>query len=146
MNYYLLMDLCEGGDLYSYIKEHGKLDEPEIFDLSYQLAMGLKYLHDQNVIHRDLKLGNILLKENKKDLKICDFGLAARLTDDKPERDTLCGTPNYICPEIINKQNYGKKVDIWSFGCILYSMVTGSPPFETSSIQETLRSVKEGCI
>ena len=46
MNYYLLMDLCEGGDLYSYIKEHGKLDEPEIFDLSYQLAMGLKYLHD----------------------------------------------------------------------------------------------------
>ena len=76
MNYYLLMDLCEGGDLYSYIKEHGKLDESEIFHLSYQLAMGLKYLHDQNVIHRDLKLGNILLKENKKDLKICDFGLS----------------------------------------------------------------------
>jgi serine/threonine protein kinase len=65
--------------------------------------MGIKYLHDQNIIHRDLKLGNVLLKENKYDLKICDFGLAVKLTDDTPERDTLCGTPNYISPEIINK-------------------------------------------
>lgn len=96
--------------------------------ISYELALGLKYLHDRSIIHRDLKLGNILLA-NDHTVKICDFGLAAKLTHTESEKNTICGTPNYISPEILNKQPYGMKIDCWSFGCVLYALVKGHPPF-----------------
>jgi serine/threonine protein kinase len=84
-------------------------------------------------MHRDLKLGNILLT-NDYQVKICDLGLAAKLTSLEGERDTLCGTPNYISPEVINRQPYSLKIDCWSFGCILYTLAVGAPPFESESV------------
>lgn len=97
-NYYLVMELCDQ-ELYQRIKKQ-RLTESEIRFYGKQLAEGLQYLHSQNIIHRDIKLGNLLLQGDV--LKIADFGLAVRLADDEEERSTLCGTPNYISPEILN--------------------------------------------
>lgn len=84
----------------------------------------MEYLHSNKILHRDLKLGNILLVDDDT-IKICDFGLAVQLKDLTEERDTLCGTPNYISPEILNRTPYSIKVDYWAFGCILYALATG---------------------
>ncbi|KAL4512617.1 hypothetical protein ABPG72_020454 [Tetrahymena utriculariae] len=139
-NLYLVMEYCEGGDLFHYLKHHQKLSEAEAKRITYRLAEGLKYLHDKSIIHRDLKLGNVLLSSDHK-VKICDFGLAVRLNGNEQEKNTICGTPNYISPEILNKQPYGMKIDCWSFGCILYALIVGHPPFQGQDIVQTLKKV-----
>ncbi|KAL4482968.1 hypothetical protein ABPG74_018994 [Tetrahymena malaccensis] len=139
-NLYLVMEYCEGGDLFHYLKHHKKLSEAEAKRITYRLAEGLKYLHDKSIIHRDLKLGNVLLSSDHQ-VKICDFGLAVRLNGNEQEKNTICGTPNYISPEILNKQPYGMKIDCWSFGCILYALIVGHPPFQGQDIVQTLKKV-----
>ncbi|EAR97756.2 Serine/Threonine kinase domain protein (macronuclear) [Tetrahymena thermophila SB210] len=139
-NLYLVMEYCEGGDLFHYLKHHKKLSETEAKRITYKLAEGLKYLHDKSIIHRDLKLGNVLLSSDHQ-VKICDFGLAVRLNGNEQEKNTICGTPNYISPEILNKQPYGMKIDCWSFGCILYALIVGHPPFQGQDIVQTLKKV-----
>ena len=134
---YLVLELCSGGELYSQIKEEGRLPEEEAKSLCSQIIEGLIYLHSNGILHRDLKLGNLLLSEDRSLVKIADFGLAVKLKNFSEERNTMCGTPNYISPEIINRQPYGLASDMWSFGCILYACLTGSPPFESSSIKDT---------
>lgn len=88
-----------------------------------QLCGAVKYLHKRNVAHRDLKMGNLFLDQNM-DIKVGDFGLAAMIISEKDEkrRKTLCGTPNYIAPEVLDKSKGGhtQKVDIWSLGVIWY--------------------------
>ena len=95
---YMVLELCSGGDLYTYLKQEGHLSENKTAQLGLQLVEGIQYLHSLGVLHRDLKLGNLLLSEDKCTIKIADFGLAVQLKDFKEERDTLCGTPNYISP------------------------------------------------
>ena len=94
-------------------------------------------------MHRDLKLSNILLTETGQ-VKIIDFGLAVQLSDLTEERETLCGTPNYISPEVILNKPYGLQADLWSLGCIMYAMMTGKPPFECATVQDTLVRIKSG--
>ncbi|CAD8197171.1 unnamed protein product [Paramecium pentaurelia] len=141
-NSYLIMELCDQ-DIYQLIKK-GQFNEQQIRFYGKQLTEGLQYLHSHNIIHRDIKLGNLLIQNDI--LKIADFGLAVKLTDDEEERNTLCGTPNYISPEIINQQPYGKKVDLWSMGCCLFAMATGRGPFEekNAALGDVLRKVKQG--
>ncbi|KAM3133228.1 hypothetical protein pb186bvf_014656 [Paramecium bursaria] len=139
-NYYLIMHLCDE-ELYQMVKRN-RLSEQQIRVWGKQLTEGLKYLHDLNIIHRDLKLGNLLISGST--LKIADFGLAVKLSDEEDERNTLCGTPNYISPEVLNNQPYGKKVDLWSLGCCLYAMCMGKGPFEDAALGEVLRKVKLG--
>ena len=92
-------------------------------------------MHSQRVIHRDLKLGNLFLADNMQ-LKTGDFGLAAKLEFENERRRTVCGTPNYIAPEVLeSKHGHSYEVDVWSFGVILYAMIIGKPPFETSEIK-----------
>lgn len=141
-NFYLLLELCPGGDLFSYLKSLGKLEEPEAKKICLNIVEGISYLHSNNILHRDLKLGNILLTEEKS-AKIADFGLAAQLTDLSEERTTLCGTPNYISPEIVSRRPYGLSSDLWSLGCILFACLTGHPPFDSPSIQDTLLKLKD---
>ncbi|CAD8045015.1 unnamed protein product [Paramecium primaurelia] len=141
-NSYLIMELCDS-DIYQLIKKE-QFSEQQIRYYGKQLAEGLQYLHSHNIIHRDIKLGNLLIQNDI--LKIADFGLAVKLNNDEEERSTLCGTPNYISPEILNQQPYGKKVDLWSMGCCLYAMATGHGPFEEKNtpLGEVLRRVKVG--
>ncbi|EAS00939.2 Serine/Threonine kinase domain protein (macronuclear) [Tetrahymena thermophila SB210] len=139
---YMMLEYCPGGSLFDYVKSKGRLNEDEARDISYQIVQGLEYLHKNKIIHRDLKPGNILLTGNNS-VKICDFGLAVRVTNYESERDTFCGTPNYIAPEICSREKYGIQSDCWSFGCILYTIATGRPPFETVSIQQTLKMLQK---
>ncbi|CAG9310379.1 unnamed protein product [Blepharisma stoltei] len=142
-NVYLLLELCSGGELFTYLKTEGKLSELETRTLISQLVDGISFMHSQNILHRDLKLGNLLLSENKTQLKIGDFGLAVKLTDFEEERSTLCGTPNYISPEVVSRKPYGLSSDLWSLGCIVYACLVGYPPFESPSVQETMVKLKD---
>jgi polo-like kinase 1 len=102
----------------------------------------LKYLHQHRIIHRDLKLGNLFLSE-KMEIKIGDFGLATKLDFDGEKKRTICGTPNYIAPEVLEgKAGHSYEVDLWSLGVIIYTLIIGKPPFETSDVKATYRRIK----
>ena len=106
------------------------------------MVSALKYMHAHKVIHRDLKLGNLFLNE-KMQIKIGDFGLATKLEFDGDRKRTICGTPNYIAPEILEgKQGHSYEVDIWSLGVIIYTLLIGKPPFETSDVKTTYKRIK----
>ena len=107
-----------------------------------QICGALKYLHSHRVIHRDLKLGNLFLSD-KMEIKIGDFGLATKLEFDGEKKRTICGTPNYIAPEVLDgKQGHSYEVDIWSLGVIIYTLLIGKPPFETSDVKTTYRRIR----
>lgn len=146
---YLVMELCSHGELYSLLKRRresggGALTENEARIILRDVVAGLKFLHSHGIIHRDLKLSNILLSETGQ-AKIADFGLAVltEFSDSADSRErTICGTPNYLAPEILNKKNYGRSADIWSLGCLLYSCLTGKPPFDSPDLPQTFDKVK----
>ena len=98
-----------------------------------QIAEAIHYMQSVNVMHRDLKLSNILI-DSSLQIKVIDFGIAIQLRDLSEERETLCGTPNYISPELISRQPYSIQTDLWSLGCILYALITGTPPFECATV------------
>lgn len=109
-----------------------------------QIMNGVKYLHQNKIIHRDLKLGNFFLSD-KMELKVGDFGLAAKLEFDSEKRHTVCGTPNYIAPEILeNRSGHSYEVDVWSIGVIIYTLTVGRPPFETPDVKSTYKKIKMG--
>ncbi len=102
-------------------KRRKAITEPEARYFMRQLLLGVQHLHRQRIIHRDLKLGNLFLNDDM-ELKIGDFGLATRLEYDGERKKTLCGTPNYIAPEVLCKKGHSFEVDVWSIGCILYAI------------------------
>jgi polo-like kinase 1 len=102
----------------------------------------MKYLHSHRVIHRDLKLGNLFLND-KMEIKVGDFGLATKLEFDGERKRTICGTPNYIAPEVLEgKQGHSYEVDVWSLGVILYTLIIGKPPFETNDVKTTYKKIR----
>ena len=104
----------------------------------------MKYLHKNRVIHRDLKLGNLFLND-KLQIKLGDFGLAAKLDFDNEKRHTVCGTPNYLAPEVLsNRMGHSFEVDVWSLGVVIYAMVVGKPPFETQEVKMTYEKIRKG--
>lgn len=124
------------------LKKRKRLTEPESAFYMLQLIEALKYMHGLRVIHRDLKLGNLLL-DNDMNVKICDFGLATTLAFDGERKKTICGTPNYIAPEILEgKTGHSYEVDIWSLGVILYTFVFGKPPYETADVKTTYKRIR----
>lgn len=107
-----------------------------------QLISALKYLHNNKIIHRDLKLGNLFIND-KMELKLGDFGLATKLDFDGEKKKTICGTPNYIAPEILDgKTGHSFEVDVWSLGVIIYTLLIGKPPFETQDVKTTYKKIK----
>ena len=139
---YILLELCTKQTLMELVKRKRRLKETQVRHFILQLLEGVKYLHRQKVIHRDLKLGNLFLHENM-DIRIGDFGLATRLEYDEQRKMTVCGTPNYIAPEIIcGKQGHSYEVDVWSIGIIMYTMLIGRPPFETRDVKTTYKRIQ----
>uniref|UniRef100_A0A5B6YZI5 Protein kinase domain-containing protein n=1 Tax=Davidia involucrata TaxID=16924 RepID=A0A5B6YZI5_DAVIN len=137
---YLVLEYCDGGDLAAYIHRRGKVSEAVVRHFMRQLAGGLKVLHENRLIHRDLKPQNLLLSTTEVTplLKIGDFGFARYLTA-QGLADTLCGSPLYMAPEIIQNKKYDGKADLWSVGAILFQLVTGKPPFDGDSQLQVLR-------
>mmetsp|Transcript_9358 Transcript_9358/g.34670 ORF Transcript_9358/g.34670 Transcript_9358/m.34670 type:complete len:679 (-) Transcript_9358:170-2206(-) len=142
-NVYIMLEVCHCKSMMELIKTRKRLSELETKYLMIQLLYGVKHMHSQRVIHRDLKLGNLFLDHNMQ-VKIGDFGLAAQLTYDEERKRTICGTPNYIAPEILtsSQEGHSYEVDVWSIGVILYTLIIGKPPFETSSVKTTYNKIK----
>jgi polo-like kinase 1 len=106
------------------------------------MLSAIKYMHKNKIIHRDLKLGNLFLSE-KMEIKIGDFGLATKVEFEGERKRTVCGTPNYIAPEILESKNgHSYEVDIWSLGVIIYTLLIGKPPFETNDVKSTYRRIR----
>ncbi|KAK6383940.1 Cell cycle serine/threonine-protein kinase cdc5/MSD2 [Exophiala oligosperma] len=135
---YVVLQLCPHGSLTEMVKARSCLSLPEVRRFMIQICGGVKYMHKRCVIHRDLKMGNIFLDAHM-NIKIGDFGLAAVMADEQDRRTTLCGTPNYIAPEILSKsgnRGHDNKVDTWAVGVICYAMLMGTPPFQSKTQQE----------
>mmetsp|Transcript_12125 Transcript_12125/g.10446 ORF Transcript_12125/g.10446 Transcript_12125/m.10446 type:complete len:134 (-) Transcript_12125:1260-1661(-) len=127
---YMVMELCKNKSLSSLLKSRTRLTELEVRYYLRQIIEGLRYMRNCLVIHRDLKPGNIFLDE-KMQVKIGDFGLAAILGEEHERRKTICGTPNYVAPEMLKSENgHSFEVDVWALGVIFYTMLVGRPPFE----------------
>lgn len=143
-NCYILLELCELQSMNELIRRRKRLTEPEVQYFMLQLIDGTTYMHSNNVIHRDLKLGNLFLNKDLV-MKIGDLGLATKLTNAEDRRRTICGTPNYIAPEIIDGKNGGNghsfEVDIWSMGVILYTLLVGKPPYESKDVKATYQRI-----
>lgn len=143
-NVYFRLELCRNGSLNDVVKRRGPYTEPEARYLMVQILAGTQNLHQNSIIHRDLKLGNIFLDE-KMHVKIGDFGLAALLKHPEERKKTVCGTPNYIAPEILYDQGQGHsfEVDIWSVGVIMYTLLVGRPPFQTPKVDEIYERIRQ---
>lgn len=140
-NVYILLELCRNQTLSELMRRRKRLSELEAQCYLSQVISGLQHLHSQKVIHRDIKLGNLFLND-KMEVKIGDLGLAAKLEFDNEKRRTICGTPNYIAPEVISgTQGHSYEVDIWSLGVMLYTLLVGKPPFETQDVRSTYRRI-----
>ena len=133
----LVMEFAKYGNLYSYIKKHSYLTEDKSFKFFIQVVNAIYFLHKNDLIHRDIKPENILLFEDC--VKLCDFGWCARL--DGGNRGTFCGTAEYMSPEMVNKEEYSKDIDIWSLGILLYEMIHGHSPFKPNKAKFNINDI-----
>ncbi len=134
-NIYCFLEYIEGETLYSKIKSNSAgLNEREAFKIFSQIIKAIKFLHNNKIIHRDIKLENFLIKKekNKEIIKLCDFGWSVQLTDELPKRVTTCGTFEYMSPELINEEPYDYCIDVWALGVLLYELLHGKTPFSSS--------------
>ena len=147
--YYLITEFCKYGELYQYLKFN--FSEKQLCVLFYQVFSGLIYLHDNNVIHRDLKLENIMIDSIEKDniscepyfyIKIIDFGSAKIFSKQKSEKEII-GSSYYMAPEVL-KQNYNEKCDTWSVGVVLYMLLTKKAPFNGKNNEVIIEKIEEG--
>uniref|UniRef100_A0A672PRP2 Serine/threonine-protein kinase PLK n=1 Tax=Sinocyclocheilus grahami TaxID=75366 RepID=A0A672PRP2_SINGR len=141
-NIHIFLELCSRKSLAHIWKARHTLTDPEVRYYLKQIISALKYLHNKGILHRDLKLGNFFVNENM-DLRLGDFGLAAKLETVEQRKKTICGTPNYLAPEVLNRRGHGTESDVWSLGCVMYTLLCGNPPFETLDLKETYKCIKE---
>uniref|UniRef100_H2Y8V6 Serine/threonine-protein kinase PLK n=1 Tax=Ciona savignyi TaxID=51511 RepID=H2Y8V6_CIOSA len=134
----ILLELCNKKSLAQYLRRKQQLCEAEVAAITRQVVSGLAHLHGKGILHRDLKLGNILLTDDMT-AKIGDFGLATLVEWGK--KKTICGTPNFIAPEVLQRLGHGPEADVWALGCLLYTLLVGKPPFETACLRETYRCI-----
>lgn len=133
----------KGGDLFDRVAEK-PLTEAEAKDVIQSILSGIQYLHSNNIVHRDLKPENIMMvSTGSTDIKITDFGLS-RIVDEKGEMSTLCGTPQYMAPEILLRMKYSSKADVWSIGVIAYVILSGRHPFNGPKINDILKKIQAG--
>ncbi len=132
-NFFIVMEYASNGDLLSYVKDIGPLTEQKGRVIFRQVVEGIKHCHLKNVLHRDIKLDNILL-DGEFSVKICDFGVSRFIKKGNYIREQ-CGTPAYIAPEIIKDKGYeGFSADLWSLGVLLYVMISGTFPFTADNL------------
>ncbi|KAJ6665147.1 hypothetical protein lerEdw1_005378 [Lerista edwardsae] len=150
---YLVMELCDEGELKSILHRKGHFTENETRHIIQSLASAIAYLHRKDIVHRDLKLENILVKssdidednEMKLNIKVTDFGLAVqKMGGSESMFQSTCGTPIYMAPEVISAHDYSQQCDVWSIGVIMYMLLCGEPPFMASSEEKLFEVIKKG--
>lgn len=137
---YLILDYVPGGELFERLKQENKFEESRAKLYAAEIMLALGHLHTLKLIFRDLKPENILLDENGH-IRLTDFGLVKTNMGADDSTSTFCGTPEYIAPEMLQQQPYTKSVDWWSFGILLYEMLTGLPPFYDSNTSKMYRKI-----
>jgi polo-like kinase 1 len=127
-NTYMVLELCSGHSVSDMIRPKGRLDEQETAKILRDVISGVCYLHDNRIIHRDVKLQNFLIGDDRK-VRIGDFGLSAMLGYDDERMYSLCGTPNYLSPEMVSSSLMGHSYDVdsWAIGVCAFAMLTGRP-------------------
>ncbi|KAG8507228.1 Serine/threonine-protein kinase 33 [Galemys pyrenaicus] len=150
---YLVMELCEDGELKEILDQKGHFSENETRWIIQSLASAIAYLHNNDIVHRDLKLENILVKssfidannEMNLNIKVTDFGLAVKKHGrSEAMLQTTCGTPIYMAPEVISAHDYSQQCDVWSIGVIMYILMCGEPPFLASSEEKLFELIRKG--
>lgn len=138
--FYLVLEYVEKGSLYNLIKKKIKLSELEACEIFKQACVGVSFLHENKIIHRDIKSENFLISKDDV-VKLCDFGWCA--IGIQP-RATFCGTADYMAPEMSTSESYNHKVDVWALGILLYELVHGRPPFIAYNVFDKLQEIEAG--
>lgn len=141
-NLFMIMDYIEGGELFSLLRKSQRFPTPVAKFYAAEVFLAIEYLHELDIIYRDLKPENILLDKNGH-IKLTDFGFAKEVSD---VTYTLCGTPDYIAPEVVATKPYNKSVDWWSFGILIFEMLTGYTPFYDPTPMKTYENILNGTI
>ena len=127
-NLYFIMEFVQGGELLYHLKKHIRFDDERTKFYIAELILALDYLHQNNIIYRDIKPENILIDKTGH-IKLIDFGLS-KIIKSNEKMLTICGTPYYLAPEIVKGKGYNNSADWWSLGCLMYEMLSGNPPFK----------------
>ncbi len=140
---YIFLEYAKNGDMFGFVNKT-KLSDDECLRLFYQTCEGIRYIHSKNIMHRDLKPENILIDE-KYNVKIADFGWSAEYLPYE-NRQTLCGTSEYMAPEIFFRKPQTKKTDIWALGILLYELFHGHAPYRGQKNEEVLQNIMKNTI
>ncbi|XP_077539057.1 aurora kinase A-B-like [Haemaphysalis longicornis] len=140
---YLILEYAPQGELYKKLKKVSRFTDKQAATYIYQLCNALKVCHENKVIHRDIKPENLLLGYNG-EIKIADFGWSVHARSSR--RQTMCGTLDYLPPEMIESKVYDEKVDLWAVGILTYEFLVGNPPFESSTTRETYNRICQAVV
>lgn len=140
---YFVLEYCPGGELFFHLSRAGRFSEGRCRFYTSEILLAIEYLHRLNIIYRDLKPENILLDADGH-VKLTDFGLSKEGIQDNFSAKSMCGTPEYLAPEILDKKGHGKAVDWYSLGALMYEMLTGLPPFYTRDREKLFERIRRG--
>jgi RAC serine/threonine-protein kinase len=140
---YFVLDYCAGGELFFHLGKLGKFPEPRARFYAAEIILAISYVHTLDIIYRDLKPENVLL-DAQGHIRLTDFGLSKEgISSSSSGANSFCGTPEYLAPEILNRQGHGRAVDWWSLGALLYEMLTGLPPFYCQDRERLFEKIRK---
>jgi len=142
---YFVLEFCAGGELFYHLSRAGRFTESRCRFYSSEVLLGIAHLHSMNVIYRDLKPENVLLDADGH-AKITDFGLSKEGVEDNYSAKSMCGTPEYLAPEILENRGHGKAVDWYSLGALMFEMLTGLPPYYTKDRQKLFEQIRNATL
>lgn len=143
---YFVLDYCAGGELFFHLGKVGKFSEHRACFYAAEITLAIDYVHDLDIVYRDLKPENVLL-DSRGHVRLTDFGLSKEgISQSSSGANSFCGTPEYLAPEILNRQGHGRAVDWWSLGALLYEMLTGLPPFYCRDREKLFEKIRRGTL